>query len=100
MKISVSICSSRGNEAHFQSESPHVGYRKRRKHKRGSAVILVLVLAGIMAALISDNGLVLHRLKQEIKLIEKKQAKKYQRPPLQESLRPRPNNVPEPAKAP
>ena len=52
-----------------------------RRGERGSAVLVVLILAMIMAALIADNGLVLHRLKQEIKLIEKKQAKKYQQPP-------------------
>jgi len=60
-----------------QSSCPVVA-RAQRRGERGSAVILVLVLAFIMAALISDNGLVLHRLKQEIKLIEKKQEKKYQ----------------------
>lgn len=52
----------------------------RRHHEQGSAVIVVLVLAMIMAELVADNGLVLHQLKQELKLIEKQQARKYQPP--------------------
>lgn len=62
------------------SEPPYTGAYRLRRGERGSAVLLVLILAMIMAQLVADNGLVLHRLNQEIKLIEKKQAKKYQTP--------------------
>lgn len=57
------------------------GFRKAergaRARKRGSAVIVVLVLALVMGMLISDNGRVLHHLKQEIQLIEKKQQRRH-----------------------
>lgn len=49
-----------------------------RHHENGSAVVLVLVLAFVMGMLISDNGLVLHQLKQEMKLIEKRQLQLHE----------------------
>jgi cell division protein FtsL len=49
-----------------------------RRYKKGSAVVVVLVLAFVMGAVISDNGLVLHQLKQEMQLIEKKQIRQHE----------------------
>ncbi len=49
-----------------------------RRYKKGSAIIIVLVLMFVMGAVISDNGLVLHQLKQEIQIIEKKQIRQHE----------------------
>ena len=49
-----------------------------RRGQDGSAVVLVLVLAFVMGMLISDNGLVLHQLKEEMKLVEKKQLQHHE----------------------
>jgi type II secretory pathway component PulK len=45
--------------------------------RRGSAVLIILVLLAVMALLIAANSHTLHLLKQELKQIDKGQQKKY-----------------------
>jgi type II secretory pathway component PulK len=45
--------------------------------RRGSAVLVILVLLACMMALIAANSTTLYTLKQELKLIDKHQQKKF-----------------------
>ena len=49
--------------------------------ERGSVVLLLLVLLGIMAVYLACNNLVLNNLQRELRLIEKKQIEKFSRSP-------------------
>ncbi len=44
---------------------------------RGSAVLIILVLLACMAIMLAANSAMLHSLKQELKLIDQQQQKKY-----------------------
>ena len=44
---------------------------------RGSAVLIILVLLACMAIILAANSAMLHSLKQELKLIDQQQQKKY-----------------------
>ena len=45
--------------------------------ERGSATLVVFILLTIMVALTVANSVTLHRLRGELRLIERKQLKKY-----------------------
>jgi len=47
------------------------------RSNRGSAVMVVLVLLGVMAILVIANTTTLHQLRQELDQIDKQQQKKY-----------------------
>lgn len=47
------------------------------RSNRGSAVMVVLVLLGVMAILVIANTTTLHQLRQELNRIDKQQQKKY-----------------------
>ena len=47
--------------------------------ERGSVVLLLLVLLGIMAVYLASNNLVLNHLHRELGLMEKKQIEKFSR---------------------
>lgn len=66
--------------------------RSRRSTERGSAVVIVLILAGIMGMLISENGRALHGLKQEIQLLEQKQLRQHEE---RRKRQPQPINKPD-----
>lgn len=44
---------------------------------RGSAILIILVLLACMAIMLAANSALLHSLKQELKLIDQQQQKKY-----------------------
>jgi type II secretory pathway component PulK len=44
--------------------------------RRGSAVLIVLVLLTLMAAIVVSNNLTLHHLERNLRLIERKQLKR------------------------
>ena len=56
--------------------------------ERGSVVLLLLVLLGIMAVYLASNNLVLNNLQRELRLIEKKQIEKFSRPPAPTATKP------------
>ena len=45
--------------------------------QRGSSVLIILVLLACMAIILAANSATLHSLKQELKLIDQHQQKKY-----------------------
>jgi hypothetical protein len=49
----------------------------RRRHERGSAVLVVFILVTLMVAITIANAKALHVLQQEIRLIEKRQLRKF-----------------------
>ena len=55
--------------------------QRRRQPERGSVVLLLLVLLGIMAVYLACNNLALNNLRRELGVIEKKQLEKFSRPP-------------------
>ena len=55
---------------------------------RGSVVLILLVLLGLMAVYLASNNLVLNHLRRELGLIEKKQIEKFSRPPAPVSPKP------------
>ena len=52
--------------------------QQRETRARGSAVIALIVILCIMALYLVGNSLTLHQLKQEMRMIEKRQAKKFE----------------------
>jgi hypothetical protein len=64
------------------------------RRRDGSAVIIVIVLLGIMVTFTVGNTLLLQNLKQELRLIERKQLKKYDAMPHVKAVT---NAVPETA---
>ncbi len=54
---------------------------RRQGGERGSATILVLALVAIMMVFLTTNQRVLYNLKQEVRLVEQQQLKKFQPPP-------------------
>jgi len=53
-------------------------WRKIKKQERGSAILVVLVLMGIMTTLVICNSVTLRQLRQELNLIERQQLKKFE----------------------
>jgi hypothetical protein len=51
-----------------------------RARSSGSAVIVVLVLLFMMTVLLTANSLALHRCKQSLQSIERRQSRKYGEP--------------------
>jgi len=49
--------------------------------ENGFAVLVVFILMSIMVVFVTSNALVLHHLHQEIKLVEKRQLKKFEAAP-------------------
>ena len=49
-----------------------------KKRERGSAILVVLVLMGIMTTLVICNSVTLRQLRQELNLIERQQLKKFE----------------------
>jgi hypothetical protein len=94
---SPASCSRRGNEAdgNFAQSipPPHVGgykargWRPRGGGDRGFAVLVIFVLLTIMVVFVTSNALVLRHLHQEIKLVEKRQVKKYEAAPANSPVR-------------
>jgi hypothetical protein len=62
---------------------------RRRVAKRGSAVLMVFIILTIITAFVLSDNLVLWHLKQELRLIEKRQLQKYA-PPSKEQQPSRP----------
>ena len=56
--------------------------------ERGSVVLVLLVLLGIMAVYLASNNLVLNHLRLELRLIEQKQVGKFSRQPAPVSPKP------------
>ncbi len=56
----------------------HVSRRKR--GERGFASLIVLVLLAIMVMYVINNGVVLNQLRQNLRLIEQRQQKKFKKP--------------------
>ena len=56
--------------------------------ERGSVVLVLLVLLGIMAVYLACNNLVLNNLRRELGVIEKKQIEKFSRPSAPDSSKP------------
>jgi hypothetical protein len=52
--------------------------RKNRRHERGSAVMLVMTMLGIMTIFVAMNTVAIRTLSTELKLIEKKQVRRLQ----------------------
>ena len=48
-----------------------------RRSERGSATLVVFILLTIMVALVAANSVTLHRLRGELRLIEREQLKRY-----------------------
>src|SRR5438552_3763628 len=63
-----------------EGEDSHVGRKSAplavQRSNRGSAVMVVLVLLGVMAVLVIANTTTLHQLRQELDQIDKQQQKK------------------------
>ena len=53
---------------------------KRQSGKRGSAMILVLALVVIMTALVIGNGVVLHQLHQQLRIVDQQQQRRFEPP--------------------
>ncbi len=50
------------------------------RRERGSALLIVLTLMVVMSALVIGNSLVLGQLRQELKLIDRQQQRKFESP--------------------
>lgn len=57
--------------------------RTNRSPQEGSAVLVVFMLVALLSALVAVNTLSLIQLKDELKLIEKHQLRKFESPPAQ-----------------
>jgi hypothetical protein len=66
---------SRGFNPGFSTDNQ--SSRRRRNQERGFAVLVVFILMVLMLGLVIQSGLVLHGLHQELRLVEKRQMKKY-----------------------
>ena len=53
----------------------------RRQREGGMAVLVVIVLLSIMAVFVLSNGRALGQLKQELKLVEKRQQRQHEPKP-------------------
>ncbi|MFO1496943.1 MAG: hypothetical protein U1G07_00855 [Verrucomicrobiota bacterium] len=53
--------------------APPIGKSHGPQGERGSALMIVILLLGLMVALLVGNGVVLQRLKVELQLLEQKQ---------------------------
>ena len=51
--------------------------RRSTRTERGSATLVVFILLTVMVALIAANSVTLHRLRGELRLIEREQLKRY-----------------------
>ena len=58
------------------------------RSERGSVVLLLLVLLGIMAVYLASNNLALNQLHRDLRLIEQKQIEKFSHPPAPVSPKP------------
>lgn len=56
------------------------GPGRRRVGERGSAVLLVLALLSVMLLLVSSDARVLSHLKQEIRLLDQRQQRRFESP--------------------
>lgn len=59
------------------SSAPVLARARQDRARRGSAVLVVMILLACLALFIMANASALHTLKQELKLIEQQQLKKY-----------------------
>lgn len=59
----------------------------RRGGESGFAVLVIFVLLTIMVVYVTSNALVLRHLHQEIRLVEKRQLKKYEAAPANSPVR-------------
>jgi len=50
----------------------------RRKHRRGSAVLVIFVLLAAISAIVIANTHTLHLLKQELRLLDERQKQRLQ----------------------
>jgi len=48
------------------------------RSERGSATLVVVTLVAILAVMVVVNGNAIHQLRQELRLIDKQQQKKFQ----------------------
>lgn len=68
-----------------------LAHRTRRHRQSGSAVIVLIVVLALMLIYIGANVRTLHYLQQELKLIEKSQVQRLDRPtPPSNTSNPRP----------
>ena len=51
-----------------------------RRPRNASALVIILILLGLMAALMVSNAVVLRRIKVEIQFLEQKQKQRLQTP--------------------
>jgi hypothetical protein len=71
-----------GSSPSFPHGSGGLSVRARRRgRERGSAALVVFILLSLMVGLVLANAQALHHLKQELRLIEKRQLKKYEMSP-------------------
>lgn len=66
------------------------------RHERGSAVLVVLILLSLMIGLVFANTQALNHLHKEMRLIEKRQLKKFESKPAGD---PHPSSVSQPVGA-
>ena len=52
-------------------------WARNRRHQAGSAVLVVFILLGLMVGFLLANARALHHMKQEIRLIEQRQLRKF-----------------------
>lgn len=62
--------------------------RRQRRQESGFAVLVVFILMILMFGLVIQSGLVLRGLRQELRLLEKRQAAKYQVLPVDTNAAP------------
>ena len=58
------------------------------RNESGTAVIAVMIILATLAAFVAANGVALHSLRQEMRLIEKQQLKKWSAAPAGETNAP------------
>ncbi|MBI3414194.1 MAG: hypothetical protein HY043_02555 [Verrucomicrobia bacterium] len=56
-------------------------FTSRQRREQGMAVLVVIVLLSIMAVFVLSNGRALGQLKQELKLVEKRQQRRLEPKP-------------------
>ena len=60
-----------------------LNFTSQRRREHGMAVLVVIVLLSIMAVFVLSNGRALGQLKQELKLVEKRQQRRLEpKPPM------------------
>lgn len=65
----------------------------RRRKEDGFAVLVILILMSLMLVFLASNAIVLRHLHQQIKLVEKRQLKKFDAAPVKALVQTNATNV-------